>query len=36
VKDRFERGIVPYTDGGIVPFGAEFYAVPFSLLWDKE
>lgn len=32
--ERFVRGIVLYTGSSVVPFGANFHAVPISALWE--
>ena len=32
--DRLLRGIVLYTGDQHVPFGANFYALPVSALWE--
>jgi predicted AAA+ superfamily ATPase len=33
VKTRFVRGVVLYSGKEVVPFGANLFAVPLSLLW---
>lgn len=36
VKEKFAAGVVLYDGGTVVSFGNNLYAIPISILWDKN